>query len=88
MSPFPLVPRGPLLSEVEQELRPSGNRDRGAIVVEARLCDGEGERAHTVNDPILFSIIFAKCTIFDLIMSTEKLYPFNFDPIPCRPVSI
>ena len=33
-----------LLSEVEQEQRPSGNGDRGAIVVGAGLCDGEGER--------------------------------------------
>ena len=34
-----------LLSEVEQEQRPSGNSDREAIVVGASLCDGEGERA-------------------------------------------
>ena len=48
MSPFPLVPRGPLraayvsilLSEVEQEQRPSGNGDREAIVVGAGLCVG------------------------------------------------
>ena len=50
ISPFPLVPRGPLvplmfLSKVEQEQRPSGNRDREAIVVRAGLCDGECERA-------------------------------------------
>ena len=36
-----------LLSEVEQEQRPSGNGDREAIVVGAGLCDGEGERAYT-----------------------------------------
>ena len=42
-----------LLSDVEQEQRPSGNRDRQAIVVGAGLCDGEGERAYTVYDPIL-----------------------------------
>ena len=42
-----------LLSEVEQQQRPSGNGDREAIVVEAGLCDGEGERAYTVHDPIL-----------------------------------
>ena len=36
-----------LLSEFEQEQRPSGNGDRGAIVVGAGLCDGEGERAYT-----------------------------------------
>ena len=43
-----------LLSEVEQEQRPSGNGDREAIVVGAGLCDGEGERAYTVYDPTLF----------------------------------
>ena len=42
-----------LLSEVEQEQRPSGYGDREAIVVGAGLCDGEGERAYTVYDPIL-----------------------------------
>ena len=42
-----------LLSEVEQEQRPSGNGDRAAIVVGAGLCDGGGERAYTVYDPIL-----------------------------------
>ena len=42
-----------LLSEVEQDQRPSGNGDREAIVVGAELCDGEGERAYTAYDPIL-----------------------------------
>ena len=42
-----------LLSHVEQEQRPSGNGDRKAIVVGTGLCDGEGERAYTVCDPIL-----------------------------------
>ena len=42
-----------LLSEVEQEQKPSGNGDREAIVVGAGLCDGEDERAYTVYDPIL-----------------------------------
>ena len=42
-----------LISEVEQEQRPSGNGDREAIVVGAGLCDGEDERAYTVYDPIL-----------------------------------
>ena len=36
-----------LLSEVEQEQKPSGNEDREGIVVGAGLCDGEGERAYT-----------------------------------------
>ena len=54
-APWPVgVPYVPiLLSEVEQEQRPSGNGDREAIVVGAGPCDGEGERAYTVYDPIL-----------------------------------
>ena len=40
-----------LLSEVEQEQRPSGNGDREAIVVGAGLCDGEGERPYTAYAP-------------------------------------
>ena len=40
-----------LLSEVEQEQRPSGNEDREAIVVGAGLRDGEGERAYTAYAP-------------------------------------
>ena len=40
-----------LLSEVEQEQRPSGNEDREAIVVAAGLCDGEGECAYTAYVP-------------------------------------
>ena len=60
MSPFPLVPRGPLrplmffiwLSEVEQEQIPSGNG-----VVGAGLC--EGERAYTGYAPhFSFYILF------------------------------
>ena len=52
ISPSALRPLGAayipiLLSEVEQEQRPSGNGDREAIVVGAGLCDGEGERAYT-----------------------------------------
>ena len=42
-----------LLSEVEQEQRPSGNGDREAIVVGAGLSDGEGERAYTEYAPTL-----------------------------------
>ena len=59
ISPFGLVPRGPLsnvpilLSEVEQEQRPSGIGGRGAIVVGAGLCDGEGGRAYTGYAPHL-----------------------------------
>ena len=40
-----------LLSEVEQDQRPSGNGDREAIIVGAGLCDGEGERAYTAYAP-------------------------------------
>ena len=40
-----------LLSEVEQEQRPSGNENREAIVVGAGLCDGEGVRAYTAYAP-------------------------------------
>ena len=40
-----------LLSEVEQEQRPSVNGDREAIVVGAGRCDGEGERAYIVLAP-------------------------------------
>ena len=42
-----------LLGEVEQEQGHSGNGYREAIVVGAGLCDGEGEHAYTVYDPIL-----------------------------------
>ena len=60
MSPFPLISRGPLgppvslilLSEVEQERRPTGNGDREAIVVGAGLFDREGECAYTEKAPI------------------------------------
>ena len=41
-----------LLSEVEQEQRPSGNGDREAIVLGAGLCDGEGERAYIAWLPV------------------------------------
>ena len=40
-----------LLSEIEQEQRPSGNGDRDAIVVGAGLCDIEGERAYIAYPP-------------------------------------
>ena len=40
-----------LLSEVEQEQRPSGNGYREAIVVGAGLCDGERVRAYIAYAP-------------------------------------
>ena len=49
-----------LLSEVEQEQRPSGNGDREAIVVGAGLCDGEGERAYTEYAPHNIRNLFGK----------------------------
>ena len=42
-----------LLSEVEQEQKPSRNVDREAIIVGAGPCDGENERPKTVYDLIL-----------------------------------
>ena len=42
-----------MLSKVIQEQRPSGNGDREAIVVGAGLCNGKGDRAYTVDGPIL-----------------------------------
>ena len=49
-----------LLSEVEQEQRPSGNGDREAIVVGAGLCDGEGECAYTAYAPHFDIFAFRK----------------------------
>ena len=49
--PFGAVYIPILLSEVEQEQRPSENEYREAIVVGAGLCDGEGERAYTAYAP-------------------------------------
>ena len=40
-----------LLSEVEQEQRPSVKENREAILVGAGLCHGEGERAYTASAP-------------------------------------
>ena len=57
-----------MLSEVEQEQRPSGNGDREAIVVGAGLCDGEGERAYTEYAPTLEG------------ESTENLLPKRLSP--------
>ena len=69
-----------LLSEVEQEQRPSGNRDREAIVVGAGLCDGDGEHAYTGYAPHIirnvsanvfslrrFCMFFLHCTTLHLL---------------------
>ena len=74
-----------LLSEVEQEQRPSGIGDREAIVVGAGLCDGEGERAYTAYDPILVdkSILNASqdfSTFFD-----QDFFDVFFRPILWHP---
>ena len=65
--PFLYCPAAPwgrlcsiLLSEVEQEQRPSGNGDREAIVVGAGLCDGEGECAYTAYAPHFDLFAFRK----------------------------
>ena len=53
-----------LLSQVEQDQRPSGNSDREAIIMGAGLCDGEGERAYIVYDPILSDEKYLICIKF------------------------
>ena len=53
-----------LLSEVEQEQRPSGNEDLEAIVVGVGLCDGEGELAYTAYAP--HYAISGSCYIYSL----------------------
>ena len=59
-----------LLSEVEQEQRPSGNGDREAIVVGAGLFDGEGERAYIAYAP---HYIFAFRThILNIFQNTQS----------------
>ena len=50
-----------MLSDVEQEQRPSKNGDREAIVVKAGLCDGEGERAYPIYDPVIGGEKYLKC---------------------------
>ena len=58
-----------LLSEVEQEQRPSGDGDRKAIVVEAGLCDGEVERAYTVEVEEVVNDAFLTLKAFKIGMS-------------------
>ena len=69
MPHFPSTPRPlgaayvpTLVSEVEKEQRPSGIRDREAIVVGAGHGDGGGERAYTVYDLILGGERFVWCS--------------------------
>ena len=67
-----------LLSEVEQEQRPSGNGDREAIVVGAGLCDGKGEHAYTAYAHIMI--------VNRLEANKERFRPDGFDQN--RPQSI
>ena len=67
-APFPLsapLPLGAayvtiLLGGVEQKQRPSGNRDRDAIVVGAGLCHAENERAYIAYAPLFDIFAFRK----------------------------
>ena len=82
-----------LLSEVEQEQRPSGNGDREAIVVGAGLCDREGERAYTVYDPTLFlrrysnlDLSYGAC--FLDLSSSDLSYEISLELIPQTLVAV
>ena len=96
MTQFLVLPRvslGPLIfpycgNEVEQELRPSGNGDREAILVRAGLCDVEGDRASNVYDSILGSEkylkLFKRIQTFCWSKNLAKTEQFDlkiFDPI-------
>ena len=74
-----------LLSEDEQERRPSGNGDREAIVVGADLCDGEGERAYIVYDPILggekYLKYFKRFTGAENLAKADRIDLKTFDPL-------
>ena len=62
-----------LLSEVEQDQRPSGNGDREPIVVGSGLCDCQGERAYTVYDLII------------MYMTLYLYYSLDVIPVHFRP---
>ena len=76
-----------LLSEVEQEQRPSGNGDREAIVVGAGLCDGEGERAYIAYQARRFGNFFSlrRFGIFFAETSAAMFLPKRL--LPKRPES-
>ena len=65
-----------LLSEVEQEQRPSGNGDHEANVVEAGLCDGEGERAYTAYAPH-YNIFASRTNIFSFLEDVSATKTFR-----------
>ena len=92
MSPFPLVPCGPLvaayvpilLSEVEQEQIPSGKGDREAIVAGAGLCDGEGEHVYTGYAPHMIRNV--STNVFSLRYFGIFFLPKRPPPCFCRNV--
>ena len=65
-----------LLSEVEQEQRPSGNGDHEANVVEAGLCDGEGERAYTAYAP-QYNIFASRTNVFSFLEDVSATKTFR-----------
>ena len=70
-----------LLSEVDEEQRPSGNGDREAIVVRAGLCDSEGERAYTAHAP--HYIFFASRTnVFSFLEDVSATILSPKRPLP------
>ena len=74
-----------LLSEIEQEQKPSGNGECEAIVVGAGLCDAEGERAYIVYDPMLggekYLKYFKRFAGAKNLAKTEQFDLKTFDPI-------
>ena len=68
-----------LLSEVEQEQRPSENRDRAAMAVGAGFCDGECERAYTAYDPH-YNIFASRTNVFSFLedVSATKTFRRHF----------
>ena len=65
-----------LLSEVEQEQRPSGNGGREANVVEAGLCDGEGERAYTAYAPH-YNLFASRTNVFSFLEDVSATKTFR-----------
>ena len=73
-----------LLSDVEQEQRPSANGDREAIVVGAAHCDSEGERAYTGYAPHIIRNVSAN--VFSLRRFGIFFLPKRPPPCFCRNV--
>ena len=68
-----------LISEVEQEQRPSGNRDRETIVVGAGLCDNGDKRAYTAYAPHYSPESFGRVTVF---LVNRPLFRSDRDSLP------